>query len=343
MALVRLSDVIDVEVFNSLPADESTLVNSLIQSGIVSRDPLFDQHANAPGLVGAMNMWNDLDSSSEPNYSQDDENTATPDKVDQKELNVRAVHLNNGWKASDLARELQTNEDVMSLIRRRVDKYWDTQFQNRLIATAEGVIADNVANDSGDMVVDLSVTTDTTPVAANFFSRQAFTNTVFTMGDHFDDIQAVACHSVVYQNMVDADDIDYIPDSSGTMLIPTYLGKRVIIDDSLVRDEPSETGTAKEYLSFFFGAGAFAFGVGSPLIPTEIERNAAQGVGGGNEVLWDRKTWLIQPAGASFLGATLTDADPDYATNAQLKLAANWDRKVASRKSVPFATLITNG
>lgn len=346
MAIVQLSNVIDVEVFNSLPADESTLLNNLMTSGIVVRDPLFDQHANAPGLVGAMNMWNDLDSSSEPNFSQDTETEATPDNVGQKELNVRAVHLNNGWKASDLARELQTNEDAMSLIRRRVDKYWDTQFQRRLIATVEGVIADNVANDLSDMVVDISVASDTnTTTAANFFSRQAFTNAVFTMGDHFDDIQAVAVHSVVYQNMVDNDDIDFIPDSTGSMLIPTYLGKRVIIDDQLVRDDADDVtaDTLKEYMTMFFGAGAFAFGVGSPLIPTEIERNAAQGQGSGNEVLWDRKTWLLQPAGYSFTGADLVAGQPAHATAAKLKAAANWDRIVSDRKSVPFSALITNG
>lgn len=343
MALVRLEDIIDVEVFNSLPGDDSTLLNSLIASGMIARDPLFDEHANAPGLVGAMQLWNDLDNTGEPNFSQDDETNATPDKVAQKELNVRAVHLNNGWKASDLARELQSGEDAMQRIRNRVDHYWDVQLQRRLIASCEGMIADNVANDSSDMVIDISVTTDTTPGASNFFTRQNFTNAIFTLGDHFDDILAVAVHSVIYQNMVDNDDIDFIPDSQGRLVIPTYMGKRIIVDDQLVRDEPSETGTAKEYITAFYGAGAFAFGSGNPEVPTEVERNASQGSGGGNEVLWSRKTWLIQPYGFSFTGATLTAGTPSYATAANLKAANNWNRIVSDRKSIPMAFLITNG
>lgn len=343
MALVQLSDVIDVEVFDSLPGDNDTTLNALMASGIVARSPEFDAHANAPGKVGELIQWNDLDNSSEPNFSDDTENAATPKNVDQKALNFRKVHLNEGWKAADLTRELQTGEDAMERVRSRVDHYWSTQFQNRLIASCNGILADNVANDSSDMVIDITVATDIAPTSAHLFSRQAFSNALFTMGDHFDEVQAIAVHSVVYQNMVDADDITEIPDSQGTALIPFYMGKRVIVDDNMpVVDDPVSTDpTVLQYTSILFGVGSFAFGSGNPLVPTAVERVEAQGQGGGVETLWSRKTWLIQPAGFSFLSATLTSAS--YATNAQLALAANWDRVATDRKSIPMTFLITNG
>jgi hypothetical protein len=336
MATTQLSDIIDVTVFQDLPAVNSPEKTAFFESGIVTASPLLNSLANQPGKISELPFWNDLDGSSEVNYSNDDpSDIATPEKVVQGEQIARKAFVNKGWQTADLASELAMGADAMTYIRSRTDKYFMRQWQRRLIASVNGVLADNVTNDSGDMVIDVaaeatgSVTTDTR------FSRSNFTAAAFTLGDAFDMTGAIAVHSQVYKQMVDQDDIDFIPDSEGRMVIPTYMGKRVIVDDGMPVIAGSTSGF--KYVSALFGAGAFGYGVGSPTTPVAVEREEAQGNGGGIETLWVRNTWILHPFGFQ---ATGTPSGESF-TLAELGNASSFDRVVA-RKNVPMAFLVTN-
>jgi hypothetical protein len=91
------------------------------------------------------------------------------------------------------------------------------------------------------------------------------------------------------------------------------------------------------FLSVFFGTGAFGYGEGNPKMPVELERNASGGNGGGAEVLWERKTFLLHPAGFNWTGSENQNASPSASDFAN---AANWER-VFERKLVPFAAVIS--
>ncbi len=118
--------------------------------------------------------------------------------------------------------------------------------------------------------------------------------------------------------------------SDGKIILATYLGKPVFMDDALVYG-------AGKYLSVFFGQGAFGYGEGTPKVPVELERKPGGGNGGGAEVLWERKTYILQPAGFSWKGSEAQNLSP---TSTQYAAAANWQR-VFSRKQVPFAAVIS--
>ena len=92
-----------------------------------------------------------------------------------------------------------------------------------------------------------------------------------------------------------------------------------------------------QYLTLFFGQGAFGYGEGDPTKPVELERKPGGGNGGGAEVLWERKTFILQPAGFSWQGSENRNLSP---TAAQYAAAANWKR-VFDRKQVPFAAVIS--
>ena len=253
--------------------------------------------------------------------------------------------MNQGWTESDLAAELAMGGNAMRRIRARVDTYWAWRWQRRVVKTAVGVMLANVANDGGDMVTDISIEDGNAATDANMFSRTAMVAAAFTMGDRFDELSAIVVHSVVAQRMIDNDDIVYIPDSLGNLTIPTFLGKRVVIDDGA----PVIAGTVSgfRYVSMLFGSAAFGYGVGTPEVPVEVERKADQGNGGGVESLWSRKTWLIHPLGHKFTSATVTGptgmtVNNISPTDADLALAANWER-VHFRKNIPLAYLVTNG
>lgn len=337
MATVRLSDVVVPEVYADYQAVNSPEKTAFVESGIVVTSDILNTKANSGGKILDVPFWKDLDSSSEPNISNDDPAvSATPEKVGTGTQIARVAYLNNGWSSTDLSGEI-AGSSPMQRIASRTGIWWQRQWQKRVIASCNGVQADNVANDSGDMVYDVSIEDGTAATSDNVYSRQAFTSAAFTLGDAFDGVSAMAVHSVVYKRMVDNDDIEFIKDSMGSMMIPTFMGRRIIIDDSM----PVVAGTTSgyKYTSILFGAGALGYGVGSPETPVEVEREASQGNGSGVETLWERNTWLLHPFGFQF---TSTAVAGESATNAELATASNWDR-VVDRKNVPMAFLVTNG
>lgn len=336
MANVQLSDIIDVTVFQDLPAVNSPEKTAFFESGIIANNPLLNNLANQPGKIAELPFWKDLDGSSEVNYSTDAAgDVATPEKVVQGEQISRKAFVNKGWSTADLASELAMGTDAMTHIRSRTDAYFMRQWQRRLIASVNGVLADNVANDSGDMVIDVAAEATGSVTADTRFSRSNFTAAAFTLGDAFDMTGAIAVHSQVYKQMVDQDDIDFIPDANGRMVIPTYMGKRVIVDDGMPVIAGSTSGF--KYVSVLFGEGAFGYGAGSPTTPVAVEREEAQGNGGGIETLWVRNTWILHPFGFQ---ATGTPSGESF-TLAELANATSFDR-VVERKNVPMSFLITN-
>lgn len=345
MAKVRLADVIDEVVYMDLESEIKPEKTAFFESGVVISDPLATQLANADGQTGVLPFWLDLDPDSEPNYSSDLDTEATPEKVSQGEQATRKSFLNKGWSAMNLARELQTGTDAMRHIKNRFDTWWVRQWQRRVVATTKGIFNANVAGNvtadgsAGDMVYDISQETTVGLSSANYFSRSAFTTAVYTLGDYADQLSAILVHSVIMKRMVDNDDIDFILDSEGKATIPTYMGHRVIVDDG----SPVIAGTTSgfRYVSTLFGQAVFAYGEGSPLYPMEMDRNPQSGHGGGEEQIWERKTWLIHPVGHSNLGAEVNGNGLSQ-NLADLADETNWTR-THFRKSVPVAFLVTNG
>ncbi len=333
-----LAEVIEPEVYLSYQTVDDPEKTAFFESGIAVRNAELDAKAGSGGKILDIPFWKDLDQTAEPNYSDDSDTDATPGKLVAGEQVARNAYMNHGIQANDLVSEI-AGSDAMARIRARFSTYWQRQFQRRVIATLNGVLADNVANDDGDMVHNIAVSSNTTPQAGNVWSREAFTGAAFTLGDRFQDTSAIAVHSIVYKRMVDNDDIEYIRPSDGSMAIPTFLGRRVIIDDGLpVREGASSTKT--EYVSVLFQGGALGFGSHLPKNAVAVSRDEAAGRGAGVETLWERKTWLLHPLGFEFKSHTVTNNVTPSLAN--LALAANWDR-VVDRKNVPLAFLITNG
>lgn len=336
MATVQLADIIDVTVFQDLPAVNSPEKTAFFQSGIVTRNSLLDGLATAAGKVAELPFWNDIDPTVAPNLSTDNPATiATPDKVNQGEQIARKAFLNKGLSATDLASEIAMGPRAMEHIRNRVDTYWLRQWQRRLIAATNGVLADNIASNSGDMVVSIASQSIAGQSATTRFNRDAFTDAVYTMGDAATNLRAIGVHSRVMAQMVKNDDIVYIPDSMGQLTIPTYMGLRVIVDDGHTVTAGTTDGFI--YTSVLYGEGAFGYGDGAPLNPVEVEREAAQGNGAGVETLWTRKTWILHPFGFQQTG---TPASVSFSL-AELAAATSWSR-VVERKNVPLGFLRTN-
>lgn len=337
MATTRLSDIIDVVVYQDLPQINGPEKTLFFESGVVTRNAMLDSLANAPGKTIELPYWNDLDGSVEVNYSSDDpDSSATPQKLAQGEQTARKAFVNQGWSAADLASELAMGGTAMEAIRAKTSRYFQRQWQRRLIAAVNGVVADNVANDDGDMVHDISVEDGSNADSSNLFSNDAFVEAAFTMGDRADEVEAIAVHSVVAKQITKLNGAEDVRDSEGNLLYRAYLGRRIIVDDGLPVVAGDTSGF--KYTSVLFAPGAFGYGVGAPETPVEVERDAAQADGGGIETLWERNTWLLHPFGFKQTG---TPSGNSF-TLSELESASSWDR-VLDRKLIPMSILITNG
>lgn len=336
MADIRLTDIIDTVVYQDLDPVNSPEKTDFFMSGVAVRDNLFDSLAAAAGSTAELPFWNDLDASVEPNYSSDDPgSSATPQKVAQGEQIARKAHLNQGYSAMDLARELAMGDDALQHIRNRFGTYWMRQWQRRLIAAVQGVHADNAANDSGDMTHDIASESVSGQSASTRWSQSAFIEAAYTMGDMVDGVTAIAVHSAVAKQITEQNGAEDVRDSEGNLLYRAYLGRRMIVDDTLPAVAGSTDGI--KYMSVLFGPGAIGYGEGAPDVPVEVDRDPRAGDGGGQEEIWERKTWILHPLGFQ---QTSTPSGQSF-TQAELKTAGVWDR-VVDRKNVPMAFLWTN-
>lgn len=346
MATVRLSDAVIPAVYLGYQALNTPELTAFWQAGLVVRNEMMDTIARTGGKVATLPFWTDIDASIEPNMSNDDPaDLATPEKIGSGVMTCRKAFMNKGMSAMDLVSEL-AGSSPMQHIRNRFGTYWARQYQRRLIASLKGLLLDNIANDSGDMVVDIS------GLAGDLakFNSTSVIDAASTMGDALEanGFVAIAMHSSIRAKAVKDQDIIYIADAQGKLTIATYKGMRVIVDDALTY---SGSGANTVYMTVligtgFFGYGSelgscFAIGEGVPEVPVEVDRTPAAGNGGGMETLWERKTVILHPQGWSWTdpgGAdTLVEFSPVLS---DLAKAAPWNR-IVSRKQAPIAYLLS--
>lgn len=333
MAQTLLSDVIVPSVFDQYVQLLTAQRSAFVQSGVAVVDAEASAKLAGGGKTFNMPFFNDL-ADTESNVSSDTGAAATPQNITTgQEVAIRHSR-NQVWGAADLVSAL-AGADPLAAIASRVADYWVRQRQAMLIRSIRGIIADNVANDSSDMVKNICIGASGSPGDANLFGGEAFIDALQTLGDAQGAIVAVAMHSVVYARAKKLNLIDFLRDSDGTE-IETYMGRRVIVDDGL----PVVTnGSNLEYSTYCFGAGAVRLGVGTPRVPAEVERDPKAGNGGGAENLISRVEWLIHPNGFAWLSGSMAGQSPTFA---ELIAAANWNR-VVERKLVRIAELRTNG
>lgn len=321
MATTQLQDIFSRKLYTTMKPENSPEKTNFFESGIVVHKANLDHVANQAQGTATVHYWNDLDADEAPNISTDNpDQKGSVGKATEGDLNTRILYLNKGYGVMDLTSEMATSAP-MQQIRNRFGTYWVRQWQRYLIGGSKGIIQSNVANDNSDMVIDLGEF----QISAN-----AFQDSAYTAGDSADMFTGIAVHSQVMKQMVQNDLIDFLKDSNGQLTIPTYLGKHVFMDDSLVMDDG-------RYMSVMYANGAFGYGKGTPHMPVELERDASGGNGGGSEVLWERETFILAPGGFSWVGEASVNKTP---TPKEFATASNWKREF-KRKNVPFAAVIS--
>jgi len=113
-----------------------------------------------------------------------------------------------------------------------------------------------------------------------------------------------------------------------------YMGLRCVVDD----DIPVAGGV---YTAFMFKDKAILWNelpVSSEGGPLEFDRKPRQGHGGGVTEMVGRRHFVAHVPGTRFLDASTVG---EFATDAELALAVNWDRTASSVKNMSFIALKT--
>lgn len=327
MAEVRLGDVvIQTPQFDSYVTQRILDTNAFNNSGVIVTNPTLDAHVKS-GLGQTINMphFNPINTADEPNISTDDPgSSAVPKKIGTGQITARKLMLNQHWASMDLVPAMNGNVDPVAVIANQIADYWSVIYSKYLISAAVGVLADNEANDSGDMLAGDGLS----PMDADLIidAKQ-------TAGDRQTIFGAIAMHSQVYSNLQKAQLITFVKPNESTSFA-VYNDLLVVVDDAL----PVTGAGPFVYTSVIFGAGSFMLGNGSAKVPFNVSREELVGDGEGEELVHSRRHFALHPNGFTFSGTPAAQS----ATRAELEAATAWDR-VYDRKRINMAFIKSNG
>lgn len=297
----KVSDVIVPEIFNPYVREASVRVNAFFQSGII--ESVADLNfGNRGGLAIEMPFWKAL---GERAQLLDDDYDLEIKKIqsgqDTAVQHARALV----YGASDLSAAL-AGDDPMRAIGDGMAENWSFEFNHMLLASLDGAMANVAANTH-----DISALSG----AASLIDGASFIDATQLLGDHKEQIVGIAMHSAVEAALAKNDLIETIRDSEGTIVMKTFMSKRVIVDDAI---EPASGGV---YSTYLFGPGAIGWGEGNPKVPTETDRNPL--INGGQEYLVNRRHFVLHPRGIRWTPASGVPAK-QTPSDTELGDSGNW-------------------
>lgn len=301
-----LQDIINpTALFENYVVNRTSELSAIFQSGIITRDSKFDQLASEAAQVHNMPFFTDLNGDSEDIVEG---TSLTEAKIGSKMDTSTTIRRAKMWGATDLSAQL-AGTDPMSAIGDLVAGFWARDHQKELLNILDGVFA---ATNMSDHVLDISGKTG----KAAAFSGEAFIDALQLMGDARNSLTAVVMHSAT-KSYLDKLNLIQTIRQSDAVSFDTYMGRRVIVDDSC----PAAAGN---YTTYLFGEGAIAYGVGSPvgLVPVEVDRDKRKG--SGVNYLISRKAFIMHPRGVAWKNKTRAHAES--VSRAELKDAGNWER-----------------
>ena len=300
MAKTLISDILKPDVWAEYGVARTAELSALWQAGIVASVP----DIVLPNGGGTVNMpfFNDLTGDAE--VLSDTVALTVGNIGASKDVSV-VIGRGRAWSVNDLAATL-SGADPFGAVISLVAGWWARQYQKDLISVLGGAMgaatmSGNVHDVSGGGSEDLRC-----------FNGVNFIDAVAKLGDAGGQLAAIGMHSQTQAYLAKKNLITFIKASDGTTDIPTYMGRRVIVDDGM----PVATGT---YTSYLFGYGAIGFNE-SPVGPQDVETD--RDILAGDTVATMRKRFLLHPRGIKWNGA----AAGAFPTRAELSTVGNWAR-----------------
>lgn len=301
MAKTTISDLAIVpETFQGYVEKKIMEKSKLFTGGLVQNIPTFipekGKVTNSPAFLG---------------FSGDDEvlsdsGSLTVNKVDSTNAVAVINFRGKAYGNNDLVTALAGADPLGNLADKYAD-YWVRMLNRAALSTIKGAAGGLEADFSGLIINDQTGSVITTNMGID---------TMQLMGEYQDELDIVIMHSAVHAKLVKLDKVVVGAYGSDDRTLDTYLGARVIIDDTLtpvVVASPAST----TYDTYFCKSGAMGYSEGmDPAKAIETDRDILAG----DDIVTSRKRYIMHCAGSTFDG-TPSGNSP---TNVELATAGNW-------------------
>ena len=327
MAEMKLADIFVREIFEAAALENSIRKAVLFGTGVVANDGSLAAKVGAnDGRLFTHKFYRDL-VDGDPTSMDDSDTLLTDDKISIGSYSVRKIMQAKSWGEKDIVSLIGMLPDPLGAMAGQVSAWWGRYYDRLAIAMLNGVIADNIANDSGDMIHDIGAVAG----AGSNVTPTAIVDALGTSGDTYEQFNTMICHSAVALALRKQNLITTIPNSDLSTVFQFYQHMRMIVTDNV------NSTAADTYDTIFCRPGVFRYGKSNNgLIPSEVDRIAKSGNGAGHTSLITRSQYAMHPVGFSFTDASVAG---ESLTRTEAALAANWDRIVTDRKQVGLAVL----
>jgi len=313
MAATRLANVIVPSIFTPYTIEQSAVRSNLLQSGLVISNPALDQLASGGGSTFNLPFFKDLTGDSE---IIEDNTALTVNALDgnQSQIGV-ALNRAKSFGSSFLAQYV-SGEDPMRVIGDLVADYWVREEQKivanilKALFGTSGPITSTHLNDQN----------------AAALTNTMLIDTIAKIGDSYDKLSTIVCHSSIYHSLRKLDLVQYVSEPSNLPFqFPTYMGMNILVDDGV-------EVSGSTYTTYVFAEGAFSRGVGTLDADdaTEVDRDSLKS----EDVLINRRRYIMHPNGFKWVGSPAGSSP----TNAELATPTNWTA-VYDSKNIPVVAL----
>jgi len=307
MAKTFISDLLTPAVWAEYGLQRTAALSAFWQSGIVQSVP----DLVLPSAGGSVNLpfFNDLTGSLQ-NLSGI--TPLTVGNITATKDVAAVIGRGQAWSVNDLAGVLSGADPLQAIIN-LIAGYWSREMQVELINMLTGAFS------AASMSVLISDISALGTEALRAFNQTTFIDATQLLGDAKSNVSAIAMHSATQAYLDKQQMIVYETTADKTIQIARYLGKRIIVDDSL----PVAAGT---YTSYLFGEGAVGFAedtVGDSDLETDRDILA------GDSVLTMRRRFLLHPRGIKWQGTPVAE----FPSRAELAVGTNW-AKVYETKNI---------
>lgn len=336
--------------------DESIRKSAVWNSGLVAIDPKLTElvavgEGRKISRIGYVDTADPLltgnaaqATTHNPGYPDDSNTLLIPNSNAQYSYDAVKTYAAHSLGQKEIVKTCSYLPDPVSALNGRESFYWARYFDMYATSILVGLLLDNIANDSGDMLYG----DGTAPVDEN-----VILDGFATLGDAAElGTGVMIVHSKVAFVLRKAQLIDSIPSAQNPAVNFEYFqGVRMLVSDQV---PVMNNGSNNTCVSILATGPILEFGQSDAnIIPSETWRDPRVAVGGGEEQLITRQHFSMHATGFSWLDDTVTGsvasgtiAGLDSGTKlwpcpADLQLAANWDRVIA-RKKIKLAYVWTS-
>jgi len=317
MAETRLTNAVIPEVFSGYTVEPAIYKSRLFNSGVMALDTNISALISGGGEIYSLPFWQDVTGTSGdiPSETVADtvNNLAALKQTFRKQVRSKA------WGSNDLV-SVYSGDDPMARLTSMVTAYWGQAYDQIGINSLRGVIANNIAADSSDLVNDISSGVG----SAAYFGDAGVIDAQAKLGENgtvgAGDLNgggyaAILVHPATYAYMRKIDVIDYVPISGQERPMEFYMAMTVIVDRNAYVN-------STVYDSYILKNGVLRIGqTDQGYMPTEIDRDASTAFG--IDKLYTRRAFAIHPVGTAWADTSVGGVSP---TDAETYVATNWNR-----------------